>query len=102
MPNSEFEEIRELMARRNTKDTKKVREERYVIYRNFLLQNAVDFEKKYRKMTNGTSVIDYLTWIDMDLKGFDTQKIGSEFVMAWKAGAYIFLLCLCFMYGLMC
>lgn len=83
-PNKEFEEITSLMQRKDTELYYNVREEKYVTYRNFLLQKVKDFSVEYTK-THGI-IIDYLFWIDMDLRGFDIESIAHEFVFAWRAG----------------
>ena len=83
-PRSEFEEIAALMQKQETEGYSHVREERYVIYRNFLLDKVTSYYKQYKKET-GIS-IDYLFWVDMDLRGIDIQAIASEFSYAWRAG----------------
>ena len=72
------------MQRKDTEGYSHVREERYVIYRNFLLDKVTSYYHEYKKQT-GIS-IDYLFWVDMDLRGIDIQAIASEFAYAWRAG----------------
>jgi len=83
-PEREFEEIEILKHKAETEGYDRVREERYVIYRNFLLDTVSKYYKDYKNQT-GIS-IDYLFWVDMDLRGIDMQAVADEFSYAWRAG----------------
>lgn len=83
-PSREFEEISHLMQKHETEGYGQVREERYVIYRNFLLDRVAAHYKQQKEETGVE--IDYLFWVDMDLRGIDIQAIANEFSYAWRAG----------------
>jgi len=83
-PAREFEEIEALKQRKLTEGYGSVREERYVIYRNFLLDTVRKYYETYKEETG--IQIDYLFWVDMDLRGIDIQSVASEFSYAWRAG----------------
>ena len=50
-PINEFPEILELMKRHKTGDSYQIREERYVIYRNFILDHIKSWYQEYRSMS---------------------------------------------------
>eukprot|EP00485_Elphidium_margaritaceum_P008343 CAMPEP_0202690184 /NCGR_PEP_ID=MMETSP1385-20130828/5255_1 /ASSEMBLY_ACC=CAM_ASM_000861 /TAXON_ID=933848 /ORGANISM="Elphidium margaritaceum" /LENGTH=360 /DNA_ID=CAMNT_0049345419 /DNA_START=247 /DNA_END=1332 /DNA_ORIENTATION=+ len=83
-PLTEFEEIEILKQKAETEGYDRVREERYVIYRNFLLDTVSKYYETYLQETG--EAIDYLFWVDMDLRGIDIQAVATEFSYAWRAG----------------
>jgi len=84
-PDEEFDGITKWRSQQN--GPKMPREERYVVYRNVLL-DAVTQHFKAHKARTGIS-IDYLFWIDMDLRAFDLQGIANEFSAAWRDGHHV-------------
>ena len=87
-PKKEFPEILDIMKRHKSTNAYNVREERYVIYRNYLLNKVSEWYHDW--MNNNDDIekndIDYLIWIDLDLKGFDISSIAHEFSVGWKLG----------------
>eukprot|EP01084_Bolivina_argentea_P149371 260929_1 len=81
-PREEFREILEIMKRHKSTNPRTVREERYVIYRNYLFDKVNEW---YINSKNEIK-IDYLLWIDMDLRGFDISTIAYEFSVGWQLG----------------
>ena len=74
-PNTEFDEIKSFMNQHQTNNINQIREDRYVVYRNYLLNNIKEWT-----MNNNDINIDYLIWIDMDLTGIDLISIFNTYI----------------------
>eukprot|EP01083_Nonionella_stella_P063532 165071_1 len=79
-PKKEFDEVLDVMKKHKSRNPKIVREERYVIYRNYLLDQMNAWYKQQNED------IDYLIWVDMDLRGFDISSIVEEFAIGFALG----------------